>query len=332
MGTPRSRKAAHAGRVPSSPFTSLPGEPSHIGTNVCGLCVECMRVDAVPYDDYASLSLSKVVVLLLVLVCSLWPPHACEQPRGHARRQRQINMLHMLTAGTWRCTARALVAVEAESYQGIQVAFTGLAPTRSFSDRSAAIEQQEIIDASSSGHHLEAGHGAGKWDWHWVMGKSRGRKPAIKRPSRHQWWYCNPGYDAAEQLPTVMRSPFAPPGASASTDWPTYERHLRLQPANARDERRYRKQFNQHLKLRELDWREAFQRGLADDVRTRRKQERLTAEVQRQDAWRAYKEALFERARLAGAVEGTTAAKAAGNGADGAIAEGGGAKPVGWLR
>lgn len=221
-------------------------------------------------------------------------------------------MLQLLTAGTWRGTARTLVAVEAESYQGVQAA-TGLSTTRFLSDRPAAVEQEDNIDVSSGGNQLEAGHGAGKWEWHWVLGKSRGRKPAIKRPSRQQWWYCNPDYDAAEQLPTVMRSPFAPPGASASTDWPTYERHLRLQPANARDERRYRKQFIQHLKLRELDWREAFQRGLAEDVRTRQKQERLTAEAQRQDAWRAYKEALFERARLEGVAEGTAAAKAAGS-------------------
>ncbi|PNH03276.1 hypothetical protein TSOC_010681 [Tetrabaena socialis] len=149
-----------------------------------------------------------------------------------------------------------------------------------------------------------------QWDWNWVLGKAPGRKPAIKRPARHQWLYCNPNYDPAAQLPKVLRAPYAPPSASATNDWQTYRHHLQQKPANREDEGRYRRSFVRFLKLRDLDWREAFQRGVAEDKHLQQKRERLQAEAKRQDAWRLYKEALFERARIGGGAPGGEAVAA----------------------
>lgn len=64
------------------------------------------------------------------------------------------------------------------------------------------------------------------WDWEWVLGRKKGRKPAIKSPNRHQWWYCNPNYDPNQALPTKMLSPYAPPSAAYVDDWAVYKRYL----------------------------------------------------------------------------------------------------------
>ncbi|GIL97191.1 hypothetical protein Vretimale_2934 [Volvox reticuliferus] len=92
-----------------------------------------------------------------------------------------------------------------------------------------------------------------------------------------------------------------------------YQRHLALRPPKGYDLRVHRKEFTRFQKLRELDWREAFQRGVAEDLRLSRKSERLNAEAKRQEAWRQYRDALFERARLAGEVLDTTAKGAGSN-------------------
>lgn len=71
-------------------------------------------------------------------------------------------------------------------------------------------------------------------------------------------------------------------------------------PPRGKDLKKYRKEFTRFQKLRDIDWREAFQRGVAEDLRLSRKAERLEAEAKRQEAWRQYRDALFERARLDG--------------------------------
>ncbi|GIL64818.1 hypothetical protein Vafri_18681 [Volvox africanus] len=166
-------------------------------------------------------------------------------------------------------------------------------------------------------------YGSPKWDWKWILGKSRGRKPAIRHPSRHQWYFCNPNYDANRPLPVVFRSPYAPPSAWETTDMAEYQRHLGLRPPKGCDLRVHRKEFSRFQKLRELDWREAFQRGVAEDLRLSRKAERLNAEARRQEAWRQYRDALFERARLAGEVLDTTSNEAGSNPAAAAAASAG---------
>ncbi|KXZ41686.1 hypothetical protein GPECTOR_320g27 [Gonium pectorale] len=173
---------------------------------------------------------------------------------------------------------------------------------------STSVHSCEEAVASSRGHdELPSTSGRGSvaqtavdWDWEWVLGKKQGRKPGIKRPSRHQWLYCNPNYDPAKPLPLTPRSPFAPPEESIASDNATINWHLKQQPENRRDRRIYLRRHSRFAQLREFDWRDAFERGLAEDVRATKRRERHEAEAERQRSWQQYKEALFERARLEG--------------------------------
>lgn len=130
------------------------------------------------------------------------------------------------------------------------------------------------------------------WDWRWVLGKRAGRRPAIKHPSRHQWYYCNPNYDATLKPPKKLLSPFAPPTAQYVDDWAAYQRTKPT--SDPQQVWRHRREFIEHLKLREGDWRAAFQQGLAAEVKAAKKRERLEREAARQLAWRQYRDALFE--------------------------------------
>ncbi|KAG2437026.1 hypothetical protein HYH02_011457 [Chlamydomonas schloesseri] len=53
--------------------------------------------------------------------------------------------------------------------------------------------------------------------------------------------------------------------------------------------------FVRSMQLRELDWREALQRGVAEDSRASRRAARALAEALRQDAWKEYKQTVWER-------------------------------------
>jgi hypothetical protein len=46
--------------------------------------------------------------------------------------------------------------------------------------------------------------------WNGLSSQIQSRKPAIKRPARHQWHYCNPAYDPMEPLPEQHLPPYAP--------------------------------------------------------------------------------------------------------------------------
>lgn len=46
-----------------------------------------------------------------------------------------------------------------------------------------------------------------------AQSRIKSRKPAIKRPARHQWHYCNPNYDPWDPLPKQNLPPYAPPSA-----------------------------------------------------------------------------------------------------------------------
>jgi hypothetical protein len=46
--------------------------------------------------------------------------------------------------------------------------------------------------------------------WNGLSSDIPSRKPAIKRPARHQWHYCNPNYDPMEQVPEQQLPPYAP--------------------------------------------------------------------------------------------------------------------------
>ena len=57
-----------------------------------------------------------------------------------------------------------------------------------------------------------------------------------------------------------------------------------------------REEFVRYLKLRDVDWRDAFHRGLAEHVKAFKKEKRLEAEQQRQAAWKEYRDRLFSNA------------------------------------
>lgn len=46
--------------------------------------------------------------------------------------------------------------------------------------------------------------------WNNLSSKIQSRKPAIKRPARHQWHYCSPDYDPMMPKPMQHLPPFAP--------------------------------------------------------------------------------------------------------------------------
>jgi hypothetical protein len=45
--------------------------------------------------------------------------------------------------------------------------------------------------------------------WNGLSSKIQSRKPAIKRPARHQWHYCSPDYDPMEPVPEQHLPPYA---------------------------------------------------------------------------------------------------------------------------
>jgi hypothetical protein len=159
-------------------------------------------------------------------------------------------------------------------------------------------QQQRLLSSAEAGPARPGAQGV-RWDWRYVVGAAPGRKPAIKRPARHQWHFCNPGYDAAQPLPRKILVPHAPPSAAASDDWATY-RELRVEAgAMGVSGRRHRKALMRFLRLREVDWRNAFQRGLAEHTDGVKEERRLEDEAARQRAWRAYRVAVFQQALAA---------------------------------
>lgn len=231
--------------------------------------------------------------------CSCGPAAALVRGPVNVSNTRQRQMAVPLARGTWsRVAAKGLPPSLATLVSAVHSAL-GQTLGRSFCTSSACssdAQHQSSTSASSSGSGPSTSGKAGSWDWEWVVGKNRGRKPAIKRPARHQWWYCNPNYTASDALPAVLRPPHAPPGSTASTDWEAYAKN-KPGTTDSKQIAKYRREFVQFMRLRDLDWREAFQRGLAGDAKQRQKARKQAEEAARQQAWREYKDKLFADAR-----------------------------------
>lgn len=146
-------------------------------------------------------------------------------------------------------------------------------------------------DLSVHGHGHLHGEAAVDWDWGFVIGRTPGRKPAIKRPQRHQWYFCNPNYDALRPLPRRILPPHAPPSAAEVDDWRLFQARL----GSSLPGDKARKEFVRYLKLRDVDWRDAFQRGLAAHVTEFKRVQRADAEGARQRAWHEYRRRVFEK-------------------------------------
>eukprot|EP00798_Chlamydomonas_sp_ICE-L_P014503 gene14503-20530_t len=149
--------------------------------------------------------------------------------------------------------------------------------------------------SSSSGRQ---GAARVNWDWAFVVGAKAGRKPAIKKPRRHQWYYCNPNYDPNLPVSSERKRmvPFAPPTASMTDDQRAFKE---TKPDPGMSWKKHRAAFSLHLQLRDIDWRYAFEDGLSKYTKEEKKKLMGEQEAQRQQSWRAYKEQLFTSCLIA---------------------------------
>eukprot|EP00955_Chlamydomonas_euryale_P013435 144864-Chlamydomonas_euryale.AAC.4 len=170
-------------------------------------------------------------------------------------------------------------------------------------DGAAAIVDMDMTGTPASPSETQQQkHGkAVDWDWAFVLKQKPGRKPAIKRPQRHQWFFCNPRYDPHEPMPRRILPPHAPPSAAHVDDWRVFQSRL----GGSLTTKKARAEFVRFLKLRDVDWRNAFHRGLAQHVADFKRQQQIEAERTRQHAWHDYRRQVFERA-IAQDVVGST--------------------------
>lgn len=189
-------------------------------------------------------------------------------------------------AGPGLCTIRSALS----SASGALSTAASSMQIRMASNASTSTSQTSTppTHASQQGSHAVA------WNWHWVAGAQRSRKPAIKRPQRHQWYYCNPNYSAAQALPSKILPPHAPPTAALQDEQQLFRQlaHTHRQ----RDFKKYTQQFQRWVRLRDVDWRNAFQQGMSRDMRAARTHERQVQEQQRQETWKQYKQRVFDQA------------------------------------
>ena len=94
-------------------------------------------------------------------------------------------------------------------------------------------------------------------------------------------------------LPARILPPHAPPTATEVDDWRVFNASLSRNLTRAGSSDKAREEFVRYLKLRDVDWRDAFHRGLAEHVKAFKKEKRLEAEQQRQSAWKEYRDRLF---------------------------------------
>eukprot|EP00775_Hariotina_reticulata_P009959 gene9959-10114_t len=102
--------------------------------------------------------------------------------------------------------------------------------------------------------------------WNNLSSKIKSRKPAIKRPARHQWHYCNPDYDPMEPLPEQP----LPPYASARAHTKNY-RQLYFDGRPEHRRRRYKRMWMKNMAIADQRWRQAWERRIADRNKTNAK-------------------------------------------------------------
>jgi len=119
------------------------------------------------------------------------------------------------------------------------------------------------------------------------------RKPAVKRPARHQWHYCDPAYDPAAAAPNppppanVRAPPFAPARAQA-TDF--RRAFLDSAPGGGRGKGAHRRAWRKNLRLATDRWRAAWQRRLAEADARGKSVARAADAAMRAASWREWRE------------------------------------------
>ena len=120
--------------------------------------------------------------------------------------------------------------------------------------------------------------------------------PVMHHLLPHHRHFCNPKYDPNIPLPARILPPHAPPTAAEVDDWRVFNASIGRKLTRPGKGDKAREEFVRYLKLRDVDWRDAFHRGLADHVAEFKREKRLEAERQRQAAWKEYRDGLFAKA------------------------------------
>ncbi|KAI8467254.1 MAG: hypothetical protein J3K34DRAFT_523859 [Monoraphidium minutum] len=117
------------------------------------------------------------------------------------------------------------------------------------------------------------------------------RKPAVKKPARHQWHYCASDYDPMLPHPRDPLPPYAPPRAHAKDYRAAFRTQLPKHGRNRRARRRRGRGARGQSKLQDQAWKEAFQRSRAEQERWEASVRRRAEALARAEAWAAWKEA-----------------------------------------
>jgi hypothetical protein len=117
------------------------------------------------------------------------------------------------------------------------------------------------------------------------------RKPAVKKPARHQWHYCDPAYDPSVAPPpppaNVRAPPFAPLWAQARDYRQAF---LDAAPKPPRGRGAFRRAWRKNLRLASDRWKQAWQRRLAEADRKGQSVQRAADSAQRAASWREWRE------------------------------------------
>lgn len=117
------------------------------------------------------------------------------------------------------------------------------------------------------------------------------RKPAVKKPARHQWHYCDPSYDPSVAPPPPPANVRAPPYAPLWAQARDYRQaFLAAAPAAPRGRGAHRRAWRKNLRLATERWKGAWQRRMAEADRRGASVQRAADAAQRAASWREWKE------------------------------------------
>jgi len=112
----------------------------------------------------------------------------------------------------------------------------------------------------------------------------RSRKPAIKKPSAHQWHFCDADYDPMAPLPKAGLPHYAPPWARGKD----YAAGFQRGKPERRGGNRWLRGWTKTMRIRSVWWRDAWLRAAAIVGRRAAATRRRTQAQQRAAAWRRH--------------------------------------------
>ncbi|GBF92183.1 hypothetical protein Rsub_05265 [Raphidocelis subcapitata] len=106
------------------------------------------------------------------------------------------------------------------------------------------------------------------------------RKPAVKKPARHQWHYCAPDYDPMLPHPSQPLPPYAPPRAHQKDYAAIFSAQMPVHHRN-----KFRRGWAKQTKLADEAWKAAWQRSRAQYERREAALQRRAEGLARRQAW-----------------------------------------------